>query len=146
MNKQFKDVKKGDWAFTIAQGWVQVIDITSYHKNTTYPITCGNETFTQEGKHLVENMHPSAWTYDPFNNTKPPEPTIDWSKVPPNTNVLVRDNERNIWMERNFAVYANSSTFPFYVANMGEDMSTTENVYPFKYCKLDCEPKPEWLK
>lgn len=44
---------------------------------------------------------------------EPIESKIDWSKVPLNTPILVRDNENDEWIHRTFACYNPESALPF---------------------------------
>lgn len=41
------------------------------------------------------------------------EPEVDWSKVPVDTPILVRDNRNNEWLKRYFAKYENKRVYAF---------------------------------
>lgn len=41
------------------------------------------------------------------------EPEIDWSKVPVNTKILVRDSENGEWVKRYFSEYRNGLVYAF---------------------------------
>ncbi len=68
--KEFKDVKQGDWIFTIQNGWERVTEVIKVSDN--YPINTTEDNYTLDGKRYDEEVNPSAWTYDPFNDTQPP--------------------------------------------------------------------------
>lgn len=42
------------------------------------------------------------------------EPSVDWSKVPVDTKILVRDSENEEWQRRYFATYWNGKVYAFY--------------------------------
>lgn len=41
------------------------------------------------------------------------DPPIDWSKVPVDTPILVRDSENDMWCKRHFAKYENGKVYAF---------------------------------
>ena len=64
------------------------------------------------------------------------EEVIDWSKVPVNTPIWVRDKEEVDWLPRHFAKYENGE---FFVWDDGKTSFTVTSKYefsPWKYAKL----------
>lgn len=64
---------------------------------------------------------------------------VDWTKVPVDTKVLVR-NSMGEWYKRYFAEYKDGIFYAFY---NGGTSWTTSNKIPWRECKLDEEPKKE---
>lgn len=59
---------------------------------------------------------------------------VDWLKVPRGTNILVRDHEREDWVERIFISYNQDDVYPYFCAD-----SALDNDYQvgWKLAKLD---------
>lgn len=88
---------------------------------------------------------------------EPPKPEVDWSKVPVDTLVMVRDCEDDEWVLRYFVgINEEAPKFRFVTWSSGATSKTAYGNYtPWKYCKLaededndKCEefeepPKPE---
>jgi len=65
-----KDVKVGDWIFSIIAGWEKVIEIISTYE---FPVRTEKCSFTPGGFSGLKHKHPSAWPYNPFDlKEKPP--------------------------------------------------------------------------
>ena len=64
------------------------------------------------------------------------EPEIDWSKVPVDTPVMVRDTVNKKWSERHFVCYMPSDNYPFLAFSYGDKRETANGVDKWKYCKL----------
>lgn len=68
-------------------------------------------------------------------NSKYVEPSVDWAKVPVDTQILVRDYENHEWIRRYFARYVNGEVLAW--RNGTTSWSTNhENVISWKYAKL----------
>ena len=66
------------------------------------------------------------------------EPPVDWSKVPVDTPILVRDSENEEWRNRYFAKYANEKVYAW---NMGTTSWTAdENCVTTWNCAKLAEP------
>ena len=61
------------------------------------------------------------------------EPQIDWSKVPVDTPILVRDHESALWRKAHFAKYKNNKIYTWFGG--GTSWSGTGMV-EWKYAKL----------
>lgn len=65
------------------------------------------------------------------------EPHIDWSKVPVDTPILVRDYEDNQWLHRHFAEYKNGFVYAWtddYTSWSAKD--TPRNAIPWIHAEL----------
>ena len=73
---------------------------------------------------------------------KDPAEDVDWSKVPVDTPVLVRDDE-DIWRKRYFAKYENGKKYVFTYGRTSWSDGGSMNIIPCKYAKLanpeDCK-------
>lgn len=68
-------------------------------------------------------------------------PPVDWSKVPVDTKVLVRDYETSLWTRRYFSGYINGE---YYVFRDGKtSWNATNGQASYTYCKLWEEGKDE---
>ena len=63
------------------------------------------------------------------------EPSVDWSKVPVDTKIFVRNDENEIWFSRHFAKYVNGKVYSW--ANGRTSWSTSiDNICDWNYAKL----------
>lgn len=68
---------------------------------------------------------------------EPPKPEVDWSKVPVDTLVRVRDHESKDWNLRYFKGIDNSNSYRFIVWSAGATSVTAEgSCMNWKYCEL----------
>lgn len=72
-----------------------------------------------------------------------PEEEIDWSKVPVDTPIMVRNSKEWRWIPRYFAKYEDGHTFTFMNGADSWSYDDDNNVAHWKYAKL---AKPEDLK
>ena len=61
------------------------------------------------------------------------EPPVDWSKVPVDTPILVKDTEDDDWMNRYFAEYKNGTVYAWC---SGATSWTENSKWDWKYAKL----------
>lgn len=65
------------------------------------------------------------------------EPQIDWSKVPVDTPILVRNSEKNSWNNRYFAKYENNRVYAWtFGANSWSSRNSYSNTNAWIYAKL----------
>lgn len=77
----------------------------------------------------------SFWLEEEYE--EPPKPEVDWSKVPVDTLVRVRDHESEAWRLQYFKGIDDSSTDRFMVWECGATSVTAEGDYTrWKYCEL----------
>lgn len=68
---------------------------------------------------------------------EPPKPEVDWSKVPVDTLVQVRDDENDKWALRYFKWFARGHRTPFVTWADGATSKTAEACTEYwKYCEL----------
>jgi len=68
---------------------------------------------------------------------EPPKPEVDWSKVPVDTLVRVRDDENDKWALRYFKWFVRGHRTPFVVWADGATSKTAEACTEYwKYCEL----------
>ena len=64
------------------------------------------------------------------------EETIDWSKVPVDTPIWVRDDEDVDWLPRHFAKYENGKILVWDNGKTSFTVSSEYESFPWKYAKL----------
>lgn len=64
------------------------------------------------------------------------EPPVDWSKVPVDTKILVRDSETGQWRRRHFARYENNFVLTWCNGRTSYSSGGCEDVTDWKYAKL----------
>lgn len=64
------------------------------------------------------------------------EPPVNWSKVPVDTKILVRDSEDGWWEKRHFARYKNNIVFAWDRGCTSYSADGYYNVSTWKYAKL----------
>lgn len=64
------------------------------------------------------------------------EPAVDWSKVPVDTKILVRDSETGQWSRIHFAKYENSIVFSWRNGCTSYSAAGYDDVIDWKYAKL----------
>ena len=66
-------------------------------------------------------------------NSKYIEPPVDWSKVPIDTPILVRDSENEKWIKRHFAKYEGGKVWAY---RNGTSSWTNNGIYCWTFEKL----------
>ena len=77
----------------------------------------------------------STYNFREWLNSEYVEPPVDWTKVPVDTPILVRDSEEDAWRKRHFAKIKNGTVFAWRAGatSWSED---DEETIPWKYAKL----------
>ena len=131
------ELKFGSWAYVWNEGEGKRKRIyLGYAHGKHWAVTATGETYFQGA---VEVMI-TPWDY------AEPCPEIDWTKVPQNTPVLVRDSDDDRWIKAYFACYAPKSPFPFHVfRNNGRyvEGKDASSVVSYVYAMLDADIIPE---
>lgn len=133
-----KEFKANTWAFDVIAGWV----FLGTYIDIQYPLAAGTSTYTKDGKIQKSHTYPRLLDYDPFNGTKPPEPKIDWRKVPRDTPVLVSDDGVEFY-EKYFS-YTNELG-QYVCFDSGKKSFESIRTNAWQHIKLNCELNPEWL-
>ena len=71
-----------------------------------------------------------GYLLDNYNLKLKEEPKIDWTKVPVDAKILVRDLPNDRWLKRRFAKFENGKV---YVFQLGMDSWTTGNKPPISW-------------
>lgn len=91
-------------------------------------IDCNQCAFNNNAKSCIEGR--KEWL-----NSEYIEPQVDWSKVPIDTKILVRDTENDPWTNRYFAEYSNGIVYAW--TNGKTSWSARNNdVCCWRYAKL----------
>ena len=64
------------------------------------------------------------------------EPHVDWSKIPVDTPILVRSNEKHAWIRRYFAKYENGSVYAWEQGATSWSAERPAYICDWKYAKL----------
>lgn len=64
------------------------------------------------------------------------EPTVDWSKVPVDTKILVKDKFDSTWTKRYFAFYKNGGVYVWRNGKTSYTVKNTDDAYRWDYAKL----------
>lgn len=64
------------------------------------------------------------------------EPHVDWSKIPVDTPILVRSNEKHAWIRRYFAKYENGSVHAWEQGATSWSAERPAYICDWKYAKL----------
>ena len=103
------------------------------NKATLEPTTC----FKLACKDCLFNFRDSGSCGDArkkWANSEYVEPSVDWSKVPVDTPILVNNTEDDDWMNRYFAEYKNGTVYAWY--NGATSWSSKNKKCPWEYAKL----------
>lgn len=88
-----------------------------FRKNKVTDISCGEKIKEWSEQEYVESP-------------------VDWSKVPVDTKILVRDSETGQWSRRHFARYEKNSVFSWRNGCTSYSVAGYDDVTDWKYAKL----------
>ena len=69
-------------------------------------------------------------------NSEYVEPLVDWSRVPVDTPILVRDSESSEWKRRYFAKYKNNMVYAWEAGATSWSAGSPAHMTDWKYAKL----------
>jgi hypothetical protein len=69
-------------------------------------------------------------------NSEYVEPPVDWSKIPIDTPILVRDYEKKAWQRRYFAKYKNNMVYAWEAGATSWSAGSPAHMTDWKYAKL----------
>ena len=69
-------------------------------------------------------------------NSEYVEPPVDWSKIPVDTPILVRDSKNASWEKKYFSEYRNGTVYAWADGATSWSVEKPEYVYDWKYAKL----------
>lgn len=64
------------------------------------------------------------------------EPPVDWSKVPVDTPILVRNSEEETWRKRYFAKYENETVYAWDGGKTSWSAGSKLRIFDWKFAKL----------
>lgn len=64
------------------------------------------------------------------------EPTVDWSKVPVDTKILVKDKFDSTWTKGHFAFYKNGGVYVWISGKTSYTVKNTDDAYRWDHAKL----------
>lgn len=73
----------------------------------------------------------SIWLMDEYK-----EPNVDWSKIPVDTKIYVRESIDDGWLRRYFAKYVDGKIYAWCAGYTSWSADGEDNVMPWKYAKL----------
>lgn len=82
----------------------------------------------------------SIWLMDEYK--EPEEPEVDWSKIPTDTKIYVKDKEEDKWIKRYFAKYENGRVSAW-IAGYTSWVCQEYETQSWKYAKLAEDEKVE---
>lgn len=93
-----------------------------------------------KNKHLITQDITKVFDID--NNLIWEKGTVDWSKIPIDTKIWVRDSKDDDWLPRHFAKYENGKVFVYYDGRTSWS-NGNESVLGWNYAKLTEESEKE---
>lgn len=110
---------------SIANGWGIGIDEYTKQITSCFNLSCADCEFRSNSASCAARL--IKWLYEEYQ-----ESTVDWSKVPVDTKVLVSDDGGK-WFKRYFASYEDGRVYVWY----GGGTSWSNNLTsPYNYAKL----------
>lgn len=138
-------VSVGMWVFDTHNGWTKITELLEL-REMVIVTDCGRRTYA-DGRNLKSDKYPSLFLVDIFEGTSPPAQEIDWSKVPMDTEVEVRNSTDEIWLPRHFCCYLpvgnGYGQYVAFVDNFCRIQAFAVDRY--RFCRL-VDQKPEWIK
>lgn len=96
-------------------------------------IRCEDCDFNEES---TDECKGGACGFREWLNSEYVEPPVDWSKVPVDTPILVRDCEEEAWRKRHFAKYENGIVYAWNAGSTSWSVSASSNIVGWKFAKL----------
>jgi hypothetical protein len=99
MKSDLRNVKVGDWLFTIQSGWVKVIDIVVQNR---YQIVTTGDEYNFDGKYFDTDAMPSAWPFNPLDPNDHPPVEFKVGQVIAVKGIAISDDAGGRWYYRIF--------------------------------------------
>ena len=131
INEDLKPFVAGQWAYSIRNGWEKIIGTDG---DKDYPVFADSDRYTVDGRGYPNDVNPSLFHTDIFNGTQPPEPEIDWDKVPRDTEVEVRGSDAQGWEVRFFSHKHKNGRF--YCFSNGRKSEESFDINGWRQCRL----------
>lgn len=101
------------------------------NKKTGEPVCC--ETILCSDCEFNRCFGPCKMTIEHWCNSEYIEPPFDWSKVPVDTQILVRDSKNDKWLHRHFAKFEGGYVYAWHD---GQTSWSSSCKFKWKYAKL----------
>ena len=90
-------------------------------------------------RYLIKGF--SSLTFDDYGldrlkQIKPEEPEVDWSKVPVDTPILVKDKKNSVWHRRYFAKYKNGAVYAWIDGKTSWSANSPDYINEWNRAKL----------
>lgn len=110
-------------------------NLIAVNKETGEPVSCDNINCHECKFNCGYNTYRAITEH--WCKSEYVEPQIDWSKVPVDTPILVRNSEKNSWNNRYFAKYENNRVYAWtFGANSWSSRNSYSNTNAWIYAKL----------
>lgn len=96
-------------------------------------IRCEDCDFNEES---TDECKGGACGFREWLNSEYVEPPVDWSKVPVDTPILVRDRGEEAWRKRHFAKYEDNTVYAWNAGSTSWSVSASSNIVGWKFAKL----------
>lgn len=96
-------------------------------------IRCEDCDFNEES---TDECKGGAYGFREWLNSEYVEPPVDWSKVPVDTPILVRDSGEEAWRKRHFAKYEDNTVYAWNRGATSWSVSASSNIVGWKFAKL----------
>ena len=108
----------------------------SSHDCSECPNWYKSQNFFETGFSCRAQEHFTKWLEEEY------EPTVDWSKVPVDTKILVKDKFDSTWTKRYFAFYKNDGVYVWRNGKTSYTVKNTDDAYRWDHAKL-CKQETE---
>lgn len=96
---------------------------------------------------LFSQMKECEYCFQQWLKSEYKEPEIDWTKVPENTRILVRDRDDNPWINAHFAYYRNGHVFAFPYGRTSWTIAPDMTICPWNCAEIaDPNEQGKYLK
>lgn len=123
--------KYGDKIIDLATAGIGVFTLKNGEPELCGKIKCEDCDF-----HKSNSCKTSKYTFLEWLNSEYVEPPIDWSKVPVDTPIWVRDSEEEMWRKRHFAKFKNGIVYTWSGGLTHWTVNSSSDTNDWKMAKL----------
>lgn len=100
------------------------------------PALCRETKCEECDFHGLDSCKGSTYNFREWLNSEYIEPPVDWSKVPVDTPILVRDSEEEAWKKRHFAKYEDNTVYAWGYGATSWSVLASSDVSDWEMAKL----------
>jgi hypothetical protein len=101
------------------------------------PVLCEETECKDYDFHESDSCKGSTYNFREWLNSEYVEPPVDWTKVPVNTPILVRNSEEETWRKRYFAKYEHETVYAWSGgATSWSVLDVVKDILDWKMAKL----------